>query len=73
VAGAPAAFSLEGQAAIVTGASSGLGEIMARGLAEAGCAVLLAARRERERHNRATEKISRGKGLRKKTLLDDED
>jgi len=39
------AFSLEGQAAIVTGASSGLGEIMARGLAGAGCAVLLAARR----------------------------
>ena len=43
-----ALFSLEGQAAIVTGASSGLGEMMARGLAQAGCAVLLAARRERE-------------------------
>jgi NAD(P)-dependent dehydrogenase (short-subunit alcohol dehydrogenase family) len=41
-------FSLEGQAAIVTGASSGLGEAIARGLAEAGCAVLLAARREDE-------------------------
>lgn len=41
-------FSLEGQAAIVTGASSGLGEMMAHGLAEAGCAVLLAARREGE-------------------------
>lgn len=38
-------FSLEGQAAIVTGASSGLGEMMAHGLAEAGCALLLAARR----------------------------
>jgi NAD(P)-dependent dehydrogenase (short-subunit alcohol dehydrogenase family) len=38
-------FSLEGQAAIVTGASSGLGEMMAHGLADAGCAVLLAARR----------------------------
>lgn len=36
---------LAGQAAIVTGASSGLGSIMARGLADAGCAVLLAARR----------------------------
>jgi NAD(P)-dependent dehydrogenase (short-subunit alcohol dehydrogenase family) len=36
---------LDGRAAIVTGASSGLGEIMARGLAGAGCAVLLAARR----------------------------
>jgi gluconate 5-dehydrogenase len=30
----------------VTGASSGLGAIMARGLADAGCAVLVAARRE---------------------------
>ena len=39
------AFRLDGQAAIVTGASAGLGAIMARGLAEAGCAVLLAARR----------------------------
>lgn len=39
-------FSLEGQAAIVTGASSGLGEMMAHGLAGAGCAVLLAARRQ---------------------------
>ena len=38
-------FSLQGQAAIVTGASSGLGEMMAHGLAGAGCAVLLAARR----------------------------
>jgi len=41
-------FSLEGQAAIVTGASSGLGEMMAHGLAGAGCAVLLAARRRGE-------------------------
>lgn len=39
-------FSLEGQAAIVTGASAGLGEMMAHGLAAAGCAVLLAARRQ---------------------------
>jgi NAD(P)-dependent dehydrogenase (short-subunit alcohol dehydrogenase family) len=41
-------FSLEGQAAIVTGASSGLGEMIAAALAEAGCAVLLAARRRAE-------------------------
>jgi NAD(P)-dependent dehydrogenase (short-subunit alcohol dehydrogenase family) len=39
---------LAGQAAIVTGASAGLGEIMAGGLARAGCAVLLAARRADE-------------------------
>ena len=38
-------FRLDGQAAIVTGASAGLGAIMARGLADAGCAVLVAARR----------------------------
>jgi NAD(P)-dependent dehydrogenase (short-subunit alcohol dehydrogenase family) len=36
---------LDGQAAIVTGASSGLGVIIARGLAARGCAVVLAARR----------------------------
>jgi NAD(P)-dependent dehydrogenase (short-subunit alcohol dehydrogenase family) len=41
-------FSLEGQAAIVTGASSGLGAIIADALADAGCAVVLAARREAE-------------------------
>jgi NAD(P)-dependent dehydrogenase (short-subunit alcohol dehydrogenase family) len=46
--GADARFSLAGQAAIVTGASSGLGEMMAGGLAQAGCALLLAARREGE-------------------------
>jgi NAD(P)-dependent dehydrogenase (short-subunit alcohol dehydrogenase family) len=39
-------FSLAGQAAIVTGASSGLGQVIARGLAGAGCALVLAARRE---------------------------
>lgn len=43
MSGAP--FAIAGQAAIVTGASAGLGAIMARGLAAAGCAVLLAARR----------------------------
>lgn len=37
---------LDGQAAIVTGASSGLGVVIARALAAQGCAVLIAARRE---------------------------
>lgn len=37
-------FDVSDQAAIVTGASSGLGRIMARGLADAGCAVVIAAR-----------------------------
>jgi NAD(P)-dependent dehydrogenase (short-subunit alcohol dehydrogenase family) len=36
---------LDAQAAIVTGASSGLGVIIARGLAARGCAVVIAARR----------------------------
>jgi NAD(P)-dependent dehydrogenase (short-subunit alcohol dehydrogenase family) len=37
---------LDGQAAIVTGASSGLGAMIARALAGAGCRLVLAARRE---------------------------
>ncbi len=43
-----AMFRLDGQAAIVTGASSGLGQIAARALAGAGCAVVLTARRAPE-------------------------
>lgn len=39
-------FSLQGKSAIITGASRGLGEAMARGLAEAGANVALVARRE---------------------------
>lgn len=41
----PVALRLDGQAAIVTGASSGLGIIIANGLAAQGCALVLAARR----------------------------
>jgi NAD(P)-dependent dehydrogenase (short-subunit alcohol dehydrogenase family) len=59
-AGPRSPFSLEGQAAIVTGASSGLGAIMARGLAQAGCAVLVAARREPELERLAGEIAAAG-------------
>jgi len=50
-------FSVEGKVAIVTGASSGIGEALAAGLAAQGAKVLLVARRE-ERLARAVETIN---------------
>ncbi len=54
-------FGLEERVAVVTGASSGLGVIMAEGLAEAGAKVVLVARRA-ERLARVVEDF-RGKGF----------
>ena len=39
-------FKLDGRVAIVTGGSRGLGQEMAEGLAEAGCSLMLCARRD---------------------------
>jgi NAD(P)-dependent dehydrogenase (short-subunit alcohol dehydrogenase family) len=43
----PELFSLAGRVAIVTGGSRGLGEEMSEGLAEAGAALMICARREK--------------------------
>jgi len=48
-------FSLEGKTALVAGASRGIGLAIARGLAEAGASVTLAARSEAELQARAAE------------------
>lgn len=53
-------FDLKGRVAIVTGASSGLGVWFARGLAEAGAKVVIAARREEKLKTVAAELRSLG-------------
>ncbi len=49
-------FRLDGKRALITGASSGLGVIIAEGLAEAGAEIILVARRE-ERLKRGVERL----------------
>lgn len=48
-------FDIAGQTVVVTGASSGLGRIMARGYAAAGCDLVIAARRTEALEELATE------------------
>ena len=53
-------FSLRGRTALVTGASSGIGAVLARGLADAGAAVVLAARRRERIQELATQIVATG-------------
>jgi len=55
-----ARFRLDGRVAVVTGASSGLGVVFARGLAGAGAQVVLAARRKAQLEALAAELAAQG-------------
>lgn len=65
-------MDLTDRVAVVTGASSGIGEATARALAAEGCAVTLAARRE-ERLETITDDIDHGRCLAVPTDVTDED
>ena len=55
-------FNLEGKTAIVTGSSRGIGEAIARGLAENGATVVLASRKQEDLGVVAESINSEGKG-----------
>lgn len=65
-------MELTGRVAIVTGASSGIGEATAKALAHEGCAVALVARRE-DRLERIANGIENGRTLVVPTDVTDED
>ncbi|HBH28827.1 MAG TPA: gluconate 5-dehydrogenase [Desulfofustis sp.] len=54
-------FSLEGRIALVTGGSSGIGRVIAMGLAEAGAAIIHVARKEEELQD-ATKEVEKRDG-----------
>jgi 2-deoxy-D-gluconate 3-dehydrogenase len=56
---APAAFSLDGQVALVTGANTGLGQAIAIGLAEAGADIVAVGRSAPDETARAVEAVGR--------------
>ncbi|NOR67184.1 MAG: glucose 1-dehydrogenase [Woeseiaceae bacterium] len=62
-------FSLKGRTALVTGASSGIGNGVARGLAQAGAAVVVAARR-RDKLEKLVKEIEQDGGLAMAASLD---
>lgn len=65
-----AAFSLTGRRALVTGANTGIGQAIARGLAQAGAEVLCAGRRACDE---TVEKITGAGGVATSVLVDFED
>jgi NAD(P)-dependent dehydrogenase (short-subunit alcohol dehydrogenase family) len=63
-------FNLTGKVALVTGGSKGLGQAMARGLAEAGADVIISSRHEHELRT-ALDDILRGTGRRGRFVVAD--